>query len=156
MYPNYINDRKELGYECLKDTLCGNKVVLITDSSVVFVKHVSLNVKDKSKRIIFVSDQDTNRLMKPSKVKINLDIEPKIMMPSLSKSIGSFRTKSDLKNPVWINNYINTLSRIRGGDQELDVKLIRSIFQKMQDYDLDRSKINKLLRKIANASLSKS
>ena len=38
MYPNYINDRKCLGYECLRDTQCSNRMVLITDSSVVFVK----------------------------------------------------------------------------------------------------------------------
>ena len=55
MYPNYINDRKSLGYECLMDTQCGNRLVLITDSSVVFVKNVTLNVKTKSKRIVVVS-----------------------------------------------------------------------------------------------------
>lgn len=48
MYVNFVNDRKQLEYECLKDTLCGHKLVLITDSSVIFVK-------DKSKRIVFVS-----------------------------------------------------------------------------------------------------
>ena len=45
---------KTLGYECLIDTKCGNRLVLITDSSVVFVKNVILNGKRKSKRIIFV------------------------------------------------------------------------------------------------------
>ena len=54
MYPNYINDRKSLGYECLLDTQCGNRLVLITDSSVVFVKNVTLNLKTKSKRIVVV------------------------------------------------------------------------------------------------------
>jgi len=51
---NFVNDRKSLGYECLIDTQCGNRLVLITDSSVVFVKNVILNGKRKSKRIIFV------------------------------------------------------------------------------------------------------
>jgi len=101
VYVNFVNDRKQLGYECLKDTLCGNKLVLITDSSVIFVKH-------KSKRIVFVSivvttllfsnvqlaeaiginfapqqiehriivsDQNANKLMKPSKVKFNWNIK---------------------------------------------------------------------------------
>jgi hypothetical protein len=54
MYINFVNDRKSLGYECLIDTQCGNRVVLITDSSVVFAKIVILNGKRKSKRIIFV------------------------------------------------------------------------------------------------------
>ena len=53
MYVNFVNDRKSLGYECLIDTQCGNRLVLITDSSVVFVKHLSLNVKRKAK-ILFV------------------------------------------------------------------------------------------------------
>ena len=32
MYINYVNDRKSLGYKCLVDTQCGNRLVLITDS----------------------------------------------------------------------------------------------------------------------------
>ena len=35
MYPNYIEDRKALGYEALNDTRCGIKLVLITDSTVL-------------------------------------------------------------------------------------------------------------------------
>ena len=176
MYINFVNDRKQLGYECLKDTLCGNKLVLITDSSVIFVKHVSLNVKHKSKRIVFVSivvttllfsnvqsaeaidmnlppqqidvsDQDANKLMKPSKVKFNWNIEPKIIMPSLSKSIRSVRTKSDLKNSQWIKEFV---SGIRGGADE---KLIRSIISKVSEADWDISSINKILKKLAEVSL---
>ena len=176
MYVNFVNDRKQLGYECLKDTLCGNKLVLITDSSVIFVKHVSLNVKHKSKRIVFVSivvttllfsnvqsaeaigmnlppqqidvsDQDANKLMKPSKVKFNWNIELKIIMPSLSKSIRSVRTKSDLKNSQWIKEFV---SGIRGGADE---KLIRSIISKVSEADWDISSINKILKKLAEVSL---
>ena len=33
------------------DTQCGNRLVLITDSSVVFVKNVTLNAKRKAKRL---------------------------------------------------------------------------------------------------------
>ena len=47
MYINYVNDRKSLGYKCLLDTQCGNRLVLITDSSVGFVKNVTLNGKRK-------------------------------------------------------------------------------------------------------------
>jgi len=35
MYINLLNNRKSLGYECLIDTDCNNRLVLITDSSVV-------------------------------------------------------------------------------------------------------------------------
>ena len=54
MYINYVNDRKSLGYKCLVDTQCGNRLVLITDSSVVFVKNVTLNGKRKIFLIIAV------------------------------------------------------------------------------------------------------
>ena len=54
MYINFVYDRKSLGYKCLIDTQCGNRLVLITDSSVVLVKNVILNGKRKSKRVIFV------------------------------------------------------------------------------------------------------
>ena len=47
MYINYANDRKLLGYKCLVNTQCGNRLVLITDSSVVFVKNITLNGKHK-------------------------------------------------------------------------------------------------------------
>ena len=115
MYINFVNDRKYLGYECLIDTQCGNGLVLITDSSVVFVKNVSLNGKRKifliiavmiimfsdvksaeaigtnlppqQRVVIIMPDRDTTRLIKVSKVKINSEIEPKIMMPSLSKNV---------------------------------------------------------------------
>ena len=127
MYINFINDRKALGYECLSDTLCGSELVLITDSSVIFVKNVSLNGKRKIFVIIagmmiissdvksaeaigmslppqqmivsIMPNRDTSRLIQPSKVKINLDIEPKIMMPSLSKNV---KNPGELYLPTYI------------------------------------------------------
>ena len=54
MYLNYIKDRKSLGYKCLLDTQCVNGLVLRTDSSFVFIKNVTLNLKTKSKRIVVV------------------------------------------------------------------------------------------------------
>ena len=108
MYINYVNDRKSLGYKCLLDTQCGNQLVLITDSSVGFVKNVSLNGKRKifviitgmiiifsnvksadaigrslppQRRVVCViSNQNTNRLIQPSKVKLDLEIKPKIIV----------------------------------------------------------------------------
>ena len=64
MYINYSYDRKSLGYECLIDTQCGNRLVLITDSSVVFVKNVSLNGKRKAK-ILFVHGMFLFQLSQP-------------------------------------------------------------------------------------------
>lgn len=48
---------------------------------------------------IIVSDQDANKLIKPSKVKINSDIEPKIIMPSLSKNV---KNPGELSLPTYI------------------------------------------------------
>ena len=49
MFIGYLNTQKELGYECLIDSQCGNRLVLNTDSSVVFIKHAPLNGKSKKK-----------------------------------------------------------------------------------------------------------
>lgn len=39
MYPNYLEDRKSLGYEALIDTSCDRQLVLITDSTVLIIKN---------------------------------------------------------------------------------------------------------------------
>ena len=65
MYINFIEDRKALGYEVLRDTSCGIKLVLIVDSTVPrllkpskckrqFVKKLPSKVNRKSKRVIVV------------------------------------------------------------------------------------------------------
>ncbi len=126
MYPNYLEDRESLGYEAPIDTSCGRQLVLITDSSAVFVKNVSLNGKRKifviivgmmiifsdvksaeaigtnppQQRVISIMpNRDASSLIQPSKVKINSDIEPKIMMPSLSKNV---KTPGELYLPTYI------------------------------------------------------
>jgi hypothetical protein len=54
MYIGYLHDRKLLGYPALKDTSCGIKLVLITDSTVLLIRNLPLNVKSKSERIMIV------------------------------------------------------------------------------------------------------
>jgi len=54
VYIGYLDDRKLLGYPALKDTSCGIKLVLITDSTVLLIRNLPLNVKDKSKIIMVV------------------------------------------------------------------------------------------------------
>jgi hypothetical protein len=65
MYINFIEDRKALGYEILRDTSCGIKLVLIVDSTVPrllkpskckrqFVKKLSSKINRKPKRIILI------------------------------------------------------------------------------------------------------
>ena len=48
---------------------------------------IGTNLPPQQRVVSIMPDRDANRLIKPSKVKINSDIEPKIMMPSLSKNV---------------------------------------------------------------------
>jgi len=52
MYINYVQDRKELGYECLIDIKFSN--LCINHSSVIFIKDFSSNTKRKTIRAIIV------------------------------------------------------------------------------------------------------
>lgn len=54
MYPNYINDRKSLGYECLADIECGYKLVVIIDSTVLLLKNHSSKIDSRKKCILAV------------------------------------------------------------------------------------------------------
>jgi len=54
MYPNFIEDRKALGYEVHNDTSCGIKLLLITDSTVILIRNLSSNINHKTKRVILV------------------------------------------------------------------------------------------------------
>ena len=145
MYLTYTEDRRALGYEALIDTTCGKSLALITDSTVLFVKNVRLNGKRKiiviigviiiifsvaesaqamgtnnfpQQMVVNIKDRDVSRILKPS---INLDIEPKIIMPSSVR----IRTKSDLRNSQWLKEFLSTT---REGDNE---KLIKSIISKV-------------------------
>ena len=166
MYPNYKEDRKALGYEAVIDTTCGKSLALITESTVLFVKNVRLNGKRKiiviigviiiifsvaesaqamgtnnfpQQMVVNIKDRDVSRILKPS---INLDIEPKIIMPSSVR----IRTKSDLRNSQWLKEFLSTT---RGGDNE---KLIKSIISKVSEADWDIPSINKILKKLAEVT----
>ena len=54
MYVNYINDRKQLVYKAVKDTNCGIKLVLLTDSTVFLIRNFPSKVRGKTKKIIVV------------------------------------------------------------------------------------------------------
>lgn len=113
MFIGYLDTQKKLGYECLIDTQCAQSLVLTTDSSIVVIKNVTLDGKRKffliivgiailfsdvksakamgtslpyNHRVVTIPNQDANAsiLIKPSPIKINSNIEPKIMMPHFS------------------------------------------------------------------------
>jgi hypothetical protein len=52
MYIGYLHDRKLLGYPALKDTSCGIKLVLITDSTVLLIRNLPSNVNHTTKRVL--------------------------------------------------------------------------------------------------------
>lgn len=150
MYINYVTDRKQLGYKkVVKDTNDGIKLVLITESSIVLIKNLSLNLKNKSKRIFVVvtlvkalcfSNIQSSKAMDlpmPFSSHYNLsvheencneiDTENKVPMNVEQESkIVLIRSKCDLRNSEWLKEFISSIS---GGaqDQALDNKLIESI-----------------------------
>lgn len=172
MYPNYRQYRKLSGYECLSDTSCGNRLVLITDSGILFVKNVTSNGNRNTslmilaavlafgrvnsaeaigtspppqQRVVSMGYRNTSKLIKASTIRIHSDSKPKIMMPSLD-NVG-IKTKSELQNSKWIKKFIST---IRGGE---DKELIDSIISKVSEDDWDIPSINKILQKVAEAIL---
>ena len=54
--------------------------------------------------VVNITDRDVSRLLKSS---INLNIEPKIIMPSSIRII----TKSDLRNFQWLKEFLLSLSK---------------------------------------------
>ena len=148
MYLNWINDRKLLGYTCLVDIKTGKQLVLITDSGVLFVTSIVLKGKHTiyiaSTAIIILSSvrsagaigphlpppkqsivkimptQNIHKLVKPSQLRINSNMNSKITMPDLSNSI-KIKKKSDLKDCKWIESYISIL---RGGSNERSDRML--------------------------------
>jgi len=117
---------------------------LIENEFVLFLKTTKVKTVTK---LTTNSIQNANKLMKPSKVKFNWNIQPKIIMLSLSKSIWSVITKSDLKNFKWIKEFMSTIR------ERVNEKLIRSIISKVSKADWNISSINNILKKLAKVTL---
>ena len=64
-----------------------------------------------------MSNQNTNRLIQPSKVKLDLEIKPKIIMPSLSKNVKTLPTYIYLMDDKFLRRpEISSIIReLRGG-----------------------------------------
>jgi hypothetical protein len=146
MYPNYIENRKTLGYKTVNDTICGTRLVLITDSSLLLIK--SLNVNCKTKKIILVivlvsriwfshlepaeaigfSLQHTSIL----RIQPNFKDTPEVkFVPIVSKRFDKIRLMPTKKMVPLIylnipNVYINEiiLKRLRAGDLSSNLVLI--------------------------------
>lgn len=111
LYINYVSDRNELGYKCLLDIECGNGLVLITDSTFVFVKDVACTAKGKTKVVIlavafgliginpelgetFVNNSFNNHQV----ILAKSDGNP--FTPPTNRGLSSFRTPPSVGRPI--------------------------------------------------------
>lgn len=84
--------------------------------------------------------EDVSSKITISKVKLNSQKEPKVLLQKMSY----------LKNSDCIDNFISSL---RGGEKDFDETLIRSILSKVSDSDWDLRSINKILQRIGDITL---
>ncbi len=102
---------------------------------------VKLPMPYSSQSTLAIHEETLNRLVQESKIPINIEQESKIVM---------IRTSSDLTNRKWVKKFITL---IKGGAQELDEELIKSILSKVAEYDLGVPSINKILKTVVEATL---
>ena len=103
---------------------------------------VGLPMPRSSQFTLAVHEENKDRFGKESNIPINVEQESKIVM---------MRTSSDLTNRKWVKEFITS---IKGGAQELDEELIKSILSKVSESNLDVPSINKILERIVEATLS--
>lgn len=102
---------------------------------------VGLPMPRSSHPALAVHEKDWNRFVQESNLAV--EQQPKIVMIKVS---------SDLTNQKWIQEFICSIRA--GSTQDLDEGLIRSILGKVAEDKWDIPSINKLLKSIANATLS--
>lgn len=73
--------------------------IIIIFSHVKSAYAISTNVNLKSSGVSIMSNQNTNRLSQPSKAELNLEIKPKIIMPSFSKNV---KNSGELSLTIYI------------------------------------------------------
>ena len=163
MYPNFLSDRKYLGYEVLRDSSCGITLVVIVDSTVPrllksrkckaeLIKKLSSQVNRKSKRVFIV-------ITLVSKLWFS-DVQPDLKLRvsnyqsfSSSQVCQSVVIKSNTSrfstSPSRIQDYI---LESRGGSNELtseeQKRLVKSILAKLPESDYQEISINKFVKKI--------
>ena len=89
---------------------------------------------------LYQNVEDVSSKITISKVKLNSQKEPKVLLQKMSY----------LKNSDWIDNFISSL---RGGEKDFDETLIRSILLKVSDSDWDLRSINKILQRIGDITV---
>ena len=149
MYIGYLNDRKELGFSCIKDT---DAVKELSDFKNTLKNPVTWIITKGKKTLILIFSKEV--LVAVFIFLESRYIEPNVDWSSFSSSqvYQSCVIKSDtsgfLTSPSHIQDYI---LKSRGGveftDEQQD-KLANSILAKTPESDLDDISINKLLQKL--------
>ena len=147
MYINYINDRQELGFNCIKDLNAIKQFKSTLKNPVTWIIR-----KGKQTVILLFSKEVLVAVfifLKSSYIELNVD-PPSFLSPEVHQSRV---IKSDnlrfLNSPPRISDFILKLT---GGSDELTDEeqeiLIKSILARTQESDLDEISINKLLRRL--------
>ena len=131
MYVNYVNDRRQLGYKVVKDTNCGIELVLITESTILLIRNLSLNLKGKSKRIVVVISLATvvwfSNLESVSAIGLPIPPAPVVRLESSWEGEHPFevRTSKMITKPNYRIDYkskIEILLLYYGTDPRLSLK----------------------------------
>lgn len=147
MYINYINDRQELGFSCIKDINAIKQFKSTLKNPVTWIIR-----KGKQTIILLFSKEVLVAVfifLKSSYIEPNVD-PPSFISPEVSQSCV---IKSDnlrfLNSPPRISDFI---LKLKGGSDELtnneQEKLVKSILARTSESDLDEISINKLLRRL--------
>lgn len=74
-------------------------VMILSLSKLKSAEAIGTNLPPQQGVVSIMPDRDPNRLIKPTKVKINSEIEPKLVMPSFSKNVNK---PGNLSLPIYI------------------------------------------------------
>ena len=140
MYPNFISDRKNLGYEVLRDTSCGIKLVLIFNSTVPrllkpskckrqFVKKLSskLNPKSKIVIVVLVSTLWFSNVQPAPAMGLSIPAAPVVRLQP------SYRHSSEVKTAPTVSPKLDKITFIKYGELPVCIYMMDERFLKTPD-----------------------
>ena len=151
MYLSYLNDRKELGFSCIKDI---DGIKQLSKLKSTLKNPVSWIIRKGKQTVVLIVSKEVLVAVLIFVESISGNINPNVNTPSFTSSevYQSYIIKSDtsefLSSPSHIQDYI---LKSRGGCEftdEQEEKLAKSILARTPESDLDDISINKLLQKL--------
>lgn len=149
MYIGYLNDRKELGFSCIKDT---DTVKELSDFKNTLKNPVTWIITKGKKTLILIFSKEVLVavfiFLESRYIELNVDWSSFSSSQVYQSCVIKSDTSGFLTSPSHIQDYI---LKSRGGveftDEQQD-KLANSILAKTPEFDLDDISINKLLQKL--------